>query len=231
MRKFFVLLVGGLALVAFASTAMASDIVCGTVGSAVGVAAFTGGVATNGTGGTATLTGGTATLTCLGADGAAGGVVPAGYNLTAISISDADDAEGPANLNTSQIQWTWTYQGGVLGSGVATVNQETAGILNFGSCTNVTPGNPAIGCDSLSTVFTLATSLAPGASLPNEAFTVTAASTGGDAGVNPGGNDSAGLDIEYIFTQIQSTPEPATFTLIGAGLLGLGLAVRKNRKA
>ena len=43
-------------------------------------------------------------------------------------------------------------------------------------------------------------------------------------------DSTAGVVIEFDYTQNSTTPEPMTMMLVGGGLLGLGLAVSKRRK-
>jgi hypothetical protein len=143
--------------------------------------------------------------------------VPGGSTLTALTFKIIDDAEEPAN-NTAGVSWTWTETDS-LGLGLSTVANETsdAGGDSFASCTN-SPG--PLSCDNdISVSYT--------GSIPTVTLTVSAAAVNG--GVGSDGNDSASLWIDYTYSN--GVPEPATLSLVGAALFGLGMIARKLRKA
>jgi hypothetical protein len=215
MKKLFgLLLVGGLALFLFSSAASASEIYCGGVGSGAGSTLFgTGGGTFSGN---TVLSGGTATITCPGI------VVPSGTSITSYSLQIIDDAQDPAN-GSSGVTWTWN---GTLGN---VVNTEAAGGgVTFGPCTSV-PSGPLV-CDVLN-ASVAGTFIGPGTS-PTITYTVTAGFASGSGfdgtGVGVNGSDSAELYIDY--NESGPAPEPATLTLVGGSLIGLGIIARKRRK-
>jgi len=203
MKRYFVLLVGGLALILFSSTAGATTtalIECGTgAGSVSGNTGFTGQPIT---------------ITCP----ASAFTLPAGSTLTALSFEAVDDAQDPSGAGAG-VTWTWT-ETDALGLGLSSTDSVTSPTgLSFNTC-GTTTGVLVCGAD-ISVPF-------GGTTVPTVTMSVSAAAVNGGVGVN--GSDSAELYIDYTYTNTV-TPEPATLSLVGAALLGLGMIARKQRKA
>jgi hypothetical protein len=213
MKKYFGLLAGGLAMIAFQSTASAAFIECGGVGSGSGNTVFGSGS----TVGSVLVSGGTATITCPSF------TLPALNSLVSVDLNLHDDAQSPAN-STSAVQWTWTQTSatpsGVTGNGA--IETSTASGSTFTGCVTTGVGNLPV-CDATAT---FADPVAAGGTVNSIVFTVSAAAING--GVSSIGSDSASLYIQ--FDEAAPAPEPATLTLVGGSLIGLGLIARKRRK-
>jgi hypothetical protein len=212
MKKYFGLLAGGLAMIAFQSTASAAFIECGGVGSGSGNTVFGSGS----TVGSVTVNSGTATITCPSF------TLPALNSLVSVDLNLNDDAQSPAGTN-SAVQWTWTQTPatlvGVTASGATEISNAAGS--TFQACAS-TGGNLPV-CDATAT---FADPVAAGGTVASIVFTVSAAAING--GVSSIGSDSASLYIQ--FDEAAPAPEPATLTLVGGSLIGLGLIARKRRK-
>ena len=216
MKKCLVVLTGITTLLLFASTASASYILCGQVGSAVGNSTFAGGTATAGSAGTAGLVGATATLGCNAI------TVPLGSTLTEVQYELYTDAGGPGGNTLAMINFTWTAGTGISSftpPEVLTLN-STLGI-SFDQCSAVS-GPVAGNCPIIFNVFP---GIAGVAGYGPVSLTVSAlAGTGG--GVSASGNVNADLFVNYV--ESSGVPEPATLSLMGFALLGLGVFARKR---
>ena len=210
MKKYFGLLVGGLAMIAFQSTASAAYIECGGVGSGSGNTVFGSGTTV---GNVTNLGGGLMQITCPGF------TLAAGFSLTSVDININDDAQSPANSN-SAVQWNWNATAGIAGVSATTASEVSNGAgSSFQACA-VTAGN--LVCDGNLNV----ADSVPSGAVPNIVFTVAASAING--GVSSIGSDSASLFIQY--DETSPAPEPATLTLVGGSLIGLGLIARKRQK-
>jgi hypothetical protein len=198
MKKYLVVLTGIMLLALFVPTASATYINCQTIGSTPP--------------GTVSLgTTQPVTLTCSGTI-----TVPTGYTLTGVDIQLFDDAQGPVQAG-STLQWTWInlIVGGVSETG-SQVNQETSTDGgSFNACSGSGWNNT---CTPTQLHYT--ESVAAGGTFSNTSIQVSAVALGTDGGLDTGGNDSVRLRIQYDYTS--DVPEPATLSLIGGALLGLG---------
>ena len=218
MKKYFALLVGGLAMMLFASSASANFLPCANVASALGSTPFASG---------------TATLTCSGFS------IPALNTLTSIDIRIQNDATN-SQTGSSAVTWTWTNPAS-LGGAVSTETETSNGISGFNPCVQVGSGAGTLNCASVTgTNFTSGfTPVSGGGPVGALSFTVSAAATGSDGtGVAPAGivngNEGGGSDNAHLFIQFNETapaPEPATLVMAGGSLIGLALLARKRRKA
>lgn len=217
MKKFMIVLLGGLALSFMASVASA-DTLCASVNGGAGNSGLGSGTdfAPNGT---AVNNGnGTWTLTCTVAS------LSAGQTLSSLTIDLQDDATFPATTG-SIITWTWTYNGTqnfTVTPGMSS-SETSANNSSYNSC--VSTGNNT--CD-VDTTFTLNPSISGPGSSGTISFIVSSAA-GGNGGVANSGAVDAALSIGYIITSSSPTPEPGTIALIGSGLIGLGLLSRKKK--
>ncbi len=213
MKKCLAVLTGIMALVLFAPMANASFIECGSIGSVVGTTGFTGGTASL----NASVNGaGLASLTCSGI------TVPAGFTLYQVDFLLESDAQHPQDAS-SAINYTWNATSGyTMSSPPEVLNLTSQAGTSFDTCSGVS--GPGIGaCPIILSATGL--NIGGGGSYNAVTFTVSAAAVGAD-GVAPTGSDSATLYVQY--DESSGVPEPATLSLIGGALLGLGVFGRKK---
>ena len=215
MKKCLVVLTGITTLLLFASTASASYILCGQVGSAVGNSTFVGGTATAGAGGTASLVGATATLGCNAI------TVPLGSTLTEVQYELYTDAGGPGGNTAASINFTWTAGTGISFSPPEVLTLTSLGGVSFDQCSAVS--GPVAG--SCPIFYNVSPGIVGVGTYGPVTLTVSALA-GGGGGVSASGNVNADLFVSY--TESSGIPEPATFSLLGGALLGLGVFARKR---
>jgi hypothetical protein len=221
MKKMVVILTGIVALVLLVPTASANYVQCGAVGSPVGASSLvtTGGLAPtaiNGVAGTASINGSTglATFTCSSI------VIPTGYTLTGIDLYLKTDASAPSQVGAG-ITTTWNTTGGVSMSPSPEVGTNvSADGIGFADC-NAVSGQYVGACPA---ILSFSQNVAAGGSSP--LITMTASAVGTNGGVAGNGNVNASLLIQ--FDETTGAPEPATLSLIGGALLGLGVFGRKK---
>jgi hypothetical protein len=201
-RNLMAVFLGVIALTLFASTANASFIECQTIGSPSGGVGFTGQPVT---------------LTCPAF------VVPSGNTLTGVDIELVNDAQGPADIGAT-VTWVWNTFVGVPQSGTQTNMQSSPDGVTFGSC-SAQAGSIVNTCPSI--LGTYVANVIAGNTFNAVSVNVTASSGGG--GLDTAGSDSARLFIQYDLTPT-GVPEPVTLSLVGGGLLAVGLLARKRRK-
>jgi len=182
---------------------------CGGVGSPTGSNVFNGGAIVP----TATLSGGLATITC----GAI--TVPTGDTLTQVDLEFYGDAHAPIAAGASIVE-TWNSLAGVsFGTGVITISAP--GPTSFNQCGGTGGTFTGLSCD---VVLSFTENVAAGSGFGPVTAQVSAAA-GAGGGVAGNGGDSANLFIQYEYAS--GVPEPATLSLMGGALLGLGVFARK----
>ena len=203
MKKCLVVLTGIMALMLLAPMANASYINCQTIGStppgtvALGVTQ-------------------PVSLSCSIASLAT--LIPTGDYISGVDIQLFNDAQGPAGVG-SELQWNWTnlvVEGTPIVGTQVNTETSTAG-ATFDACAITTAYVAGDGCGP--------TQLHYAENLSSGTFTasvnVAASVLSGDGGVDTGGNDSVRLKVQFDYSSI--APEPATMSLIGIALLGLGV--------
>ena len=201
MKKCLVVLTGITALMLlFVPAASASYILCG--------AATSGGDGATALGATQPVT-----FTCPSI------AIPTGSWLTGFTIELVDDAQGPIGAGVS-VNWTWNGftgipTGSLLGAQINSEQANSSG-TSFNGCTVTLAAQASDGCNPTVLSFTE----------PNLTGTFNAVSAGVTAApenifqLNVCG-DSASMYIQYNYGT--GVPEPATMSLIGGALLGLGM--------
>jgi hypothetical protein len=216
MKKCLVVLTGIMLLALFVPTASAAYILCGQVGSAVGTSTFIGGTATAGASGTATVNGaGLATLGCNAI------TVPLGSTLTTASYELYTDAGGPGGNTAASINFTWTAGTGISFSPPEVLTLTSLGGVSFDQCSAVS--GPVAG--SCPIFYNVSPGIVGVGTYGPVTLTVSALA-GSGGGVSASGNVNADLFVSY--TESSGIPEPATFSLLGGALLGLGVFARKR---
>jgi hypothetical protein len=166
---------------------------------------------------------GTATFTCPGGNIGNVGTLPGQITITSIEIFlTSDYTYGGSVGNTVNTTFTTAAAFPTLPQTCVTTGQ---GSSNIGPCTPaaLTAGIEAFETNTGGTLYTT-----QGGSSSSNIFSVTAtaATMAGTVGAS-----SAGVVIEFDYTTNPSgVPEPMTLTMMGVGLLGLGLFGSKRRK-
>jgi hypothetical protein len=212
MKKCLVVLTAIVALVLFAPMASASFLTgylpCGAVGSIAGQSTF---LNTTATTGNVSMSGAIATITCPDY------TAPAGDYISAVDLRFYGDASAPLN-SSSVITDTWTYISGPIAFVTSTDSVIASSDHAFAACLGNTGAFTGQTCD----IFVDTPENVTGA-FGVEVVSVQAVPTSG--GVAATGNTNANLSIQYEYSS--NAPEPATLSLMGGALLGLGLFGKK----
>jgi len=157
--------------------------------------------------------------------------LPVGDILTSVDLLVTDDYSlGTANSNnevafsysTSNFIGAASLTTTVLGLGGASpfgVSSTSGGIVGqSGTPTCAADAENAFDCEAV-TPFASTTT-----------FTVTGTSSWVQGSVQLGGTDEFSAGYVYTYSTPTQTPEPATLTLIGCALFGMGLAARFRKK-
>jgi hypothetical protein len=155
--------------------------------------------------------------------------IPSGWTFTSAEEYFTADYTGGAGSGTNTVTTSFTNFGTGLAAFGAISNPEctTTGGASSNNTSNCN-GNYTLTPGGLSALQDLAAGGAAAATLAGGAsFTVSVSDAVTSGAVTDG---SAGVILEFDYTQNSTTPEPMTMMLVGGGLLGLGLAVSKRRK-
>jgi hypothetical protein len=160
--------------------------------------------------------------------------IPAGDTLTGVDINIANDYLLGLPSSTNSVQFMYTMTGfsttalttSITGSGTST--STAGGIVSQAPAASacLQTGADSVDCEDYGLSLT---------SPPNfGAVTVTGSSMWTAGGVGPGGADA--FYVYEVFTYSPTPPppgipEPASFLLIGSGLIGLALAGRRKFRA
>jgi hypothetical protein len=212
MKKCLMVLTAVMLVALFVPTASASFIYCGGVGTPAGSNSFANGVIVP----TASINNstGVATMTCTGV-----GTVPVGSTLTGVDLYLKDSASGPPPGN-AEVDITWNAGVGVaFAQEVISINSTNG--IDWDLCQG--KSGPFVGVCPVYLV-NLTENVLQGGAIP----TITALAQAGGAVPASNGNITADLYIQYDYTSNGTIPEPATLSLMGGALLGLGVFARKR---
>jgi hypothetical protein len=127
-----------------------------------------------------------------------------------------DDAQAPLGLGSGVLDtWASTTVGVAFTQSIVTASSDG---INFNEC-SATAGMQTSGVCPIILSFLESNLTSFGA------LTVTVSATPDPGGVSAVGSDSANLYVQYEYAPI--APEPATLSLMGGALLGLGLFGKK----
>ena len=160
-------------------------------------------------------TGGPTTETCAAVS------IPSGWSFTTAEEYSIADYTGGGGSTTNTVQTTFTNSA----VGLAAFSGSPANCSVTGGANSAPSGcnsNYSFGGSMGTLPF-----LTGAASTAAAGFTVSISSALSAGSVT---DSTAGVVIEFDYTQNSTTPEPMTMMLVGGGLLGLGLAVSKRRK-
>ena len=210
MKKCLVVLTGIMLLALLASaSSLTGYMTCGAVGSIAGLSTFLGTTAITPV---VSMSGAVANITCPDY------TAPAGSYISAVDLRFYGDASAPLNAS-SVITDTWNYVSGPIAFVTSTDSVIASSDHAFAACLGITGAFTGQTCD----IFVDTPEHVTGA-FGVEVLSVQALPTAG--GVAPTGNTNANLAIQFEYTS--NAPEPATLSLIGGALLGLGVFARKR---
>jgi hypothetical protein len=150
-----------------------------------------------------------------------------GWMLTSVTLYVADDASGPANAAPATVVNTWSNVAGSFLSLATppTITETSTDGFTFGPCT---PAGPGGGCPLIYTFTPMLAGAVGGTTTASIMLSVALSQVPGITQ----GTGYVDANLSYAYTEVQTgVPEPATMSLVGLAMLGLGVMVRKGRKA
>jgi hypothetical protein len=147
-----------------------------------------------------------------------GGTIPAGWTLNAVTVTDVGSFEGSPLGVTSSYVITATLGPGTGGATYA----WNGGTVNTGEGTT---GSQQVSNNPQTAFATGGLTLTNAAS----SFTVTATSAV-TAGSMSQSTDSKFVTYDYSVPTVSGTPEPSVMSLVGFGMVGLGILGSKLRR-
>ena len=159
--------------------------------------------------------------------------IPAGDTLTSVSLQISNSFSQATVGQTNTIDFTYTISGFDAVTALTTSSSSNAGsgdmggATDFGGIVSQAPGG-ATGCtNGGSPLLTDCSEITP----VTTSFTVTGSSSWQTAGpsLTSGGSDGFNVTEIYTYSAPSTVPEPASLMMIGGGLVGLAMLVRKRK--
>jgi len=199
MKRVFALIIGTLFLAAFASATSITPVECTVGGNTGGYSPAAG------------ANSGSASFSC------GGFTAPAGDYIDSVTVEVFNSFTGGAAGSNS---FTFTWSNGIS----AFANTDTA---SGGIASTLYSGTPTSPISQFSSETNLVDHISGTSTLAFAGFTESVSIAGGTLASN--GHLFADAFVTYDYLPSTTTPEPGTLAMIGSGLLGFGMLLRKRR--